>query len=391
MPNTDLNLAEQVLLSCGSSGSCAGGYIDRASDYLRDMGLPLETCYPYTGTDGRCNNACANWTASAYKTQGWSWVATHAPTVDALKTALNTYGPLVTTMDVYADFFNYASGIYSYVSGSYQGGHAVLLVGYDDPGQYFIVKNSWGIYWGEAGYFRIAYSQLASVVDFGWWTIAYQNSAPPPPPACTAVPSAATTVSPSGTITTATPTYRWNAVPCSSDYYLWVEDSTGIRIQQWYTAADAGCASGTGTCSVTPSTTLNNGAARWWIQTCWGDAGYGPWSAGMDYTVNMGCTAVPSATTIVFPSGTITTATPTYTWNAVPCSSWYYLWVDDSAGTRIQQWYTAADAGCASGTGTCSVTPSTTLNNGAARWWIQTWDDAGYGPWSAGMGFRVRP
>jgi hypothetical protein len=103
------------------------------------------------------------------------------------------------------------------------------------------------------------------------------------------------------------------------------------------------------------------------------------------------CTTAPSAATLRSPSGAVTTNTPTYTWNAVPCSSWYYLWVDDSAGTRIQQWYTAADAGCASGTGTCSVTPGTILNNGSGQWWIQTWDSVDYGPWSTGMGFWVRP
>jgi hypothetical protein len=35
------------------------------------------------------------------------------------------------------------------------GGHAVLLVGYDDRG--FLVKNSWGTGWGDGGYFRITY------------------------------------------------------------------------------------------------------------------------------------------------------------------------------------------------------------------------------------------
>ena len=57
------------------------------------------------------------------------------------------YGPLVTTFSVYADFFSYNGGIYSYTSGTYQGGHAVLIVGYDDANQCFIVKNSWGTGW----------------------------------------------------------------------------------------------------------------------------------------------------------------------------------------------------------------------------------------------------
>jgi C1A family cysteine protease len=52
------------------------------------------------------------------------------------------------------------------------GGHAVLAVGYDDTKQSFIVRNSWGTQWGQAGYFTMPYAyttsaQLAS--DF--WVI----------------------------------------------------------------------------------------------------------------------------------------------------------------------------------------------------------------------------
>ena len=57
---------------------------------------------------------------------------------------------------------------------AYQGGHAILIVGYDDANQCFIVKNSWGDDWGEAGYFKIAYSQLSNVVKFGQYTILYK-------------------------------------------------------------------------------------------------------------------------------------------------------------------------------------------------------------------------
>jgi hypothetical protein len=111
--------------------------------------------------------------------------------VEVLKNALYTYGPLVTTMGVYSDFYYYKNGVYSYTSGTFQGGHAILIVGYDDAAQCFIVKNSWGTGWGEAGFFRIAYSELNNVVSFGHYSIAYEGSNPvdpvdPPAPApCT--------------------------------------------------------------------------------------------------------------------------------------------------------------------------------------------------------------
>ena len=178
-PNTELNLAEQILVSCSGAGDCNGGYINTAADFMRNVGLPVETCYPYTAANGTCSNACANYQSSTHKIQSWNWVSTTSnTTVDSLKSAVYTYGPLLTTMDVYADFFYYHSGVYTYTSGTYQGGHAVLIVGYDDPGQYFIVKNSWGTGWGESGYFKIGYSELNSVVNFGDWTISYASAAP---------------------------------------------------------------------------------------------------------------------------------------------------------------------------------------------------------------------
>ena len=182
------DLSEQVLVSCGSSGhndagSCSGGYIGYASDYIRDTGLPVESCYPYTAANGKCSNSCATWNTSTYRIGAWDYVAMTAPTAVTIKNALYNYGPLATTMDVYEDFYDfYNSGVYSYVSGSYVGGHAILIVGYQDNsgypgGGYFRVKNSWGANWGEVGFFRIAYSELSSVVGFGDWTIAYQMTA----------------------------------------------------------------------------------------------------------------------------------------------------------------------------------------------------------------------
>jgi C1A family cysteine protease len=42
------------------------------------------------------------------------------------------------------------------------GGHAMLIVGYDLPGQRFLVRNSWGTHWGVEGYCWMPFAYLLS-------------------------------------------------------------------------------------------------------------------------------------------------------------------------------------------------------------------------------------
>jgi C1A family cysteine protease len=178
MPLGEDNRAEQILVSCSGAGSCNGGYIGSASSYVQSIGLPPESAFSYTATDNSCSNALMGWQDDTSKVGSWSYVNTTPANLTAMKNALSTYGPLVTTMDVFYDFYSYKGGIYEYSTGSLQGGHAVLIVGYtDDPtrpdGGYFKVKNSWGTGWGSGGFFLIGYSQLNKPVYFGEWTISY--------------------------------------------------------------------------------------------------------------------------------------------------------------------------------------------------------------------------
>lgn len=168
-----VDLAEQILVSCGGMGSCSGGPLGGASDFLRDTGLPLESCFRYTATNNLCSNACLDWQSSAYRISGWHKVSSTTVTVDALRNALYAYGPVVAAMRVYEDFFSYRSGVYSYSTGAYAGGHAILIIGYDDGQQAFIVKNSWGSGWGEAGYFMVAYSEVSGASQFGYSALVY--------------------------------------------------------------------------------------------------------------------------------------------------------------------------------------------------------------------------
>jgi len=66
-------------------------------------------------------------------------------------------GPVEAAFQVYQDFFQYKSGVYHHVSGSYAGGHAVKILGWGEEAgeKYWLVANSWNTTWGDSGFFKI--------------------------------------------------------------------------------------------------------------------------------------------------------------------------------------------------------------------------------------------
>lgn len=68
------------------------------------------------------------------------------------------------------------------------GGHAVMIVGFDESLQVYIMRNSWGINWGMKGYFTIPYAYIESpLLAFDFWVIE-KVEAPKPPPKPTPPP-----------------------------------------------------------------------------------------------------------------------------------------------------------------------------------------------------------
>jgi C1A family cysteine protease len=53
----------------------------------------------------------------------------------------------------------------------FQGGHAVVAVGYDDYMGHLIVRNSWGPEWGNSGYFFMPYEYVTPTLADDFWTI----------------------------------------------------------------------------------------------------------------------------------------------------------------------------------------------------------------------------
>lgn len=83
-------------------------------------------------------------------------------------------GPSYWRFNVYSDFKPWYSSagpgdVYINVSGTYNiGGHAVLLIGWDDSKQAYLVKNSWGASSGPQGdgTFWIAYDGHHNYLNF---------------------------------------------------------------------------------------------------------------------------------------------------------------------------------------------------------------------------------
>jgi C1A family cysteine protease len=99
------------------------------------------------------------------------------PTLDRLRGCLASGYPFVFGFTVYESFESEqvaTSGVLNLPSPSEHvvGGHAVMCVGYDDSAKQFIVRNSWGPKWGQAGYYLMPYDYLTNTnLADDFWTI----------------------------------------------------------------------------------------------------------------------------------------------------------------------------------------------------------------------------
>ena len=57
------------------------------------------------------------------------------------------------------------------------GGHAVLLVGYNQTKKMFIARNSWGTGWGDKGYFYMPFNVVTNTgMSSDYWIIKEVNN-----------------------------------------------------------------------------------------------------------------------------------------------------------------------------------------------------------------------
>jgi len=105
----------------------------------------------------------AAYDAASYRIGAYARVLTLD--INSIKAVLASNYPVVISMQVFDSFEGNAvaaSGIVQMpLDGERQlGGHATLIVGYDDITQRVIARNSWGASWGQGGYFTLPYAYV---------------------------------------------------------------------------------------------------------------------------------------------------------------------------------------------------------------------------------------
>jgi cathepsin X len=189
----DINLSIQFILNCGTetAGSCHGGYHTSTYEFIKNTGyIPYDTCQPYIAcskesTDGFCKHV--DTTCSAATTcktcdtfAGMGGACTEIDyfpnatvaeyglidfdedniegTCHKIMAEIFARGPVAATINA-EPIVKYTGGIYTKTGESTETNHIVAIVGWGScpktGKKYWIVRNSWGQYWGEMGYMRL--------------------------------------------------------------------------------------------------------------------------------------------------------------------------------------------------------------------------------------------
>ena len=168
-----------------SEESCQFNWHGEAFSFMVVEGMPLDGTADFglfsTGHSKLCD------ARTFVKALTWDYVSStphEVASVEEIKRALVMYGPIVTTL-VFDSCLNlYGGGVFNEqqnwnVDGTGKkrlkpGNHIVLIVGWDDAKEAWLIKNSYGAEWGENGYGWIKYGSN-NIGQFAAWILADPN------------------------------------------------------------------------------------------------------------------------------------------------------------------------------------------------------------------------
>lgn len=170
----DLSEQQQVSCNLGMSGCCGGSGSSLLFYYSNKPMLESSAGYAEgatacpterTKTCSEIHGVAIDYLASGYYTVD--------RTIEAMKDSLTQHGPSYFRYDVHNDFYGFWSGsagggVYRQVTNAFLGGHAVLLIGWSELRQAWLLKNSWGPAGGPNGdgTFWMAYAGHATDLRF---------------------------------------------------------------------------------------------------------------------------------------------------------------------------------------------------------------------------------
>ena len=163
-----VDVSEEQQIACNTEmGGCRGGD-SQALEYWYSNGPMEESCAEYTESDSNCSGL-SYCNELSYNT--FDRYTAEIP--DGMKPCLFD-GPAYFRFDVYEDFMTFwkeglPGRVYTQSTGAKAGGHAVLMIGWDDRKGAWLCQNSWGKTAGpnRDGTFWIAYAGHANDLSFG--------------------------------------------------------------------------------------------------------------------------------------------------------------------------------------------------------------------------------
>jgi len=173
--NTLTQLSMEQIVDCDTAGQdqgCGGGFPTGAYEYVESAGgLDPYSDYPYTaegGESGSCNFNSGEVVATV---SSYSSINGESGIYSQMSSASG--GPVSVCVDA-SSWQNYQGGVLSQCGNDVD--HCVQAVGYNNYGEngaYWIVRNSWGADWGEAGFIWIEIGQdLCSIGDYATVVVA---------------------------------------------------------------------------------------------------------------------------------------------------------------------------------------------------------------------------
>ncbi|GAB5361687.1 hypothetical protein AAMO2058_000734000 [Amorphochlora amoebiformis] len=195
----EINLSIQYILNCGGevAGSCHGGSATGTYEFIMNSGsVPYDTCQQYLACsqeskDGICasvdttckkENICR--TCNTFDAKGGVCVdVDYYPNAtiaeygnvhgeEAMMAEIYKRGPIACGIDA-EPILKYNGGIFE-DDEPFEINHIVSIIGWgvQNGKKYWTVRNSWGEYWGEMGYVRVArgYNALGLESMCAWAT-----------------------------------------------------------------------------------------------------------------------------------------------------------------------------------------------------------------------------